>query len=264
MVASSGMTTGNNNLFVRRLEDGQIVEPYEFMFEEEPITLEQEVSKARLGYLPAKKIEEIKDLEAKGVTVRVLSPIERESPLRLDVPNEDYAPYNKAIRGVVYRPPSDYIYWKNDGDAVITYKKTGNWYLRGVGGAPYFGREGLTWRLVSATLDVRYLPPGFILDSGAPCAFPREGTSHDEMLFVMGWTLTNRCTQILKQVMNHTMNIQSKDFERLPYPFWVHEREREEAVNLVQTMIRDARDGKMFERSDREFGFLEEIYAFDR
>ena len=104
---------------------------------------------------------------------------------------------------------------------MYTFKKTGNWYLHGVGGMKYFGREGITWALIAQRLCMRYLPAGYILDSGAPCAFLRPGVEHDELFFILGWSLTDLCNTILKEVLNHTRNIQSKDFERLPYPVWV-------------------------------------------
>ena len=57
------------------------------------------------------------------------------------------------------------IYWENDGEAVYTYKKTGKWYLHGVGGKPFFKKEGLSWALISDDIKVRYLPKNYILDS---------------------------------------------------------------------------------------------------
>ena len=260
MVATSGMTTGNNSLFIRQAVDQTITENYDFRFADVPVSLEREIERARLGKLSRRAIRRFQEMEARGATQRELTPIERSTPLVIDLPHKDYAPYNKATRDIVYSKPTHYIYWKDDGDAVITYKKTGKWYLRGVGGAPYFGREGLTWRLISHSLDVRFLPAGHILDSGAPCAFPRPGVSREEMLFIMGWTLTNKCTQILKQVINHTMNIQSKDFERLPYPGWVADDDRSEAIGLVESMIDEGVAGRDFSRADREFAALESLF----
>lgn len=80
------------------------------------------------------------------------------------------------------------------------------------------------------------------------------------MLFIMGWTLTDKCTHILKQVINHTMNIQGKDFERLPYPFWVGGDERAEAVSLVMSMLDEGFDGRRFSRQDPEFKALESLF----
>ena len=260
MIATSGMTTGNNSLFVRKVRVNAIMERYDFTFENVPITLDRELERARIGHLSTTKLRKIKDFEAKGTTRREMIPVRLPTPARIQLPHQDYLPYNKASKSIVYCPPTHYIYWKDDGDAVITYKKAGKWYLHGVGGAPYFRREGLTWRLISHTLDIRFLPAGYILDSGGPCAFPRPGVSHDEMLFVMGWALTDKCTQILKQVINHTMNIQSKDFERLPYPFWVDSDERAEVIALVMSMIDDGFAGRAFSRQDPEFNALESLF----
>lgn len=261
LVATSGMTTGANELFVREVVDGGFWERFEFGFVDVPVTLERELERARLGRLSERRRVEVVGLEAAGVTRRELVVSEREEPVWVEVPHRDYRPYNKAVGGVVWREPSHYIFWRDDGDAVLTFKRTGNWYLRGVGGRKFFGREGLTWRLVSSRLDVRLLGEGYVLDSGAPCAFPRSGVGRGELLFVMGWLLTDRCSQILKRVVNHTMNIQGKDVERLPYPVWVSEGCRVEAVGLVECMVGEAKGGRVFDRSDEVFGVLEGLYA---
>lgn len=260
LIATSGMTTGNNKLFVRSVRDGYITEPYRFSYIDAPITLEGELQKARLGRLSAKRRREIHALESVGATQRELVVTTRREPIMVGSPYSDYLPYNKAARGLVYTAPTHYIYWKDNGDAVLTYKRTGNWYLRGVGGAKYFGREGITWSLVSQSLDVRFLPDGYILDSGAPCAFPRPGVAKEELLFVMGWLLTSTCTRILKQVINHTMNIQGKDIERLPYPTWVKANAKKEAIKLISSMVSEARRSRIFTRQDAEFDSLEAIY----
>ena len=84
------------------------------------------------------------------------------------------------------------------------------------------------------------------------------------MLFVMGWTLTGKCCRILKQVINHTLNIQGKDFERLPYPFWVGGDQRAEAVSLVMHMIEEGFEGRSFSRQDPEFDALESLFRMER
>ena len=37
----------------------------------------------------------------------------------------------------------------------------------------------------------------------------------------MAWCISDLANEILKNVINHTRNIQGKDIERLPYPFWI-------------------------------------------
>ena len=155
------------------------------------------------------------------------------------------------------------VYWKNDGQAVYTFKKSGPWYLHGVGGKPYFKQEGLSWQLISSHLNIRYLPSGYILDSGAPCAFLKKGVAKDEMYFVRGWCLTKWCNTILRKVINHTRNIQSKDFERLPYPSWVSAEHREQAIGLIKDMIRRAKQGESFSYKSKEISVFDELFAWN-
>ena len=262
MVATSGMTIGKNEYFVREIHNGRIVEPYRFEFYDDPITLEQERARARLGYLPAKKIEEIKKQQTAGATRRNVRVIERDKPVEIELPHPDYCYYNKGIDEIVYSPPTHAVYWKDDGDAVLTFKKNGNWYLHGVGGQRYFKREGLSWQLIAQRMHTRYLPPGYILDSGAPCAFLRPGVKNEELFFVLGWSLTSLCNYILKEVINHTKNIQGKDFERLPYPFWISKPDKDEVIAAVKRMVDQAIHGKNYSRSGPEIHWLEEKFAF--
>ena len=166
MVATGGMTIGRNELFVREIVDGEVREPLAFGFAERPITLEEELGHARLGKLSVRQQNEIRAREAQGYTRRIVVTETRAHPVAVKLPHPDYAYYNKASGKRLYAPPAHAVYWKDDGDAVLTFKKSGPWYLRGVGGGPYFGREGLTWQLVAPRINARYLPPGYILDSG--------------------------------------------------------------------------------------------------
>jgi hypothetical protein len=254
LLATSGMTIGDNSLFVRPIVGGRIVEPYQFEFFEDPITLENEVRRARLGFLSPAKRAEIIARECRGETRRNVRVTPLPEPLEVTLPHPDYRPYNKALNALVYAPPSHAVYWQDDGDAVLTFKKNGNWYLHGVGGGKHFGREGLTWQLISQTLNARYLPPGCILDSGAPCAFLREDVSRDELHFILGWTFSDLCRRLLKDVINHTKNIQSKDFERLPYPFWVSEETKRAVIERVKGLVAEAQAGRAFRRTDAEIG----------
>jgi hypothetical protein len=132
-----------------------------------------------------------------------------------------------------------------------------------VGGKPFFGREGITWSLIAPRFYTKYLPPGYILDSGAPCAFLREGVPEDELFFILAWTLTSLCNAILKNVINHTRNIQSKDFERLPYPFWVRPDRREEAVQSIKSALAEAVAGREFRVDSPEVLQLESFFEYE-
>jgi len=263
VIASSGMTIGKNELFVREIVDGQVEEPYHFEFFDEPITLERELYKARLNKLSPRMVERIRIQEREGATVRNVRITPRSRPFpKVRLPHPDYRYYNKADGGgVVYLPPRWAVYWRNEGEALLTFKKNGRWYLHGVGGRPYFGREGLTWSLVSSRINMRYLPAGYLFDSGAPCAFLRPGVSREELWFILGWCLTLEATTLLKTAINHTRNIQSKDMERMPYPWWVDAANRRAAVSLVEGMVKEALSGRAFARNSNEIGKLEALYA---
>ena len=96
------------------------------------------------------------------------------------------------------------------------------------------------------------MPRGYILDSGAPCAFLREDVEADELFFVLGWVLSDLANRILKTTVNHTRNIQSKDFERMPYPWWVPDRERTRVIASMKAMIEEARRGRRWSWGDAE------------
>ncbi len=262
VVCSSGMTIGNNDLFVREVRNGEIVETHDFEFFDDPITLEREFERARLNKLSAKMQAKFRDLELQGATRRNVRVVPLDEPKRISLPNSDYRYYNKADTGVIYSAPKWAVFWKDDGDAVITFKKNGSWYLHGVGGRQYFEREGLTWHLISSRLKMRYLPEGYVLDSGAPCAFLREGVDRNELWFVLGWCLTEAATRILKTVINHTRNIQSKDVERLPYPWWVARDDKAEAISIVKQAVVEAMGGSEFLPHDEVFQELGRLYEF--
>ncbi len=261
-VATSGMTTGRNEYFVREIKDGEIEESYCFSYYEEPITLEAEFKKARLGKLSSRTVSQIKEQEIRGVTRRAVLIERMKNPKIITIPHEDYRPYNKATNSIIYTAPTHVIYWKNNGEAVLTYKKSGNWYLRGVGGQPYFMREGITWQLIASRMHMSYLPAGYILDSGAPCAFPREKTEKDEIFLALGWALTNQCNKILKEVINHTKNIQGKDFERLPYPFWVTIDKKKRIIALIKDLINRAMKGTHYDYKSAEIDMLNSLFDF--
>lgn len=263
LVATSGMTIGKNELFVREISEGAISEPYEFEFFEDPITLERELERARLGKISQATRLRIKKMESEGVTRRNVRVVPRkDGPKRIKLPNPDYPYYNKAQSEIVYSDPKWVVFWQNQGEAVLTFKKNGNWYLGGVGGQKFFGREGLTWPLISSRINMRYLPIGYVLDSGGPCAFLRPGVHEDELWFILGWCLTDKATEILKTVLNHTRNIQGKDIERMPYPTWISQGDKMVIVELMRTMVERGMAGERFDRSLPEIAALNGLFEY--
>ena len=262
VIATSGMTIGRNELFLREIVDDAVSEPYQFEYFDDPITLARELERARLHKLSPRLRERFRDQESRGVTRRNIQITALDTPRSVRLPHEDYCLYNKATAGIVYEPPRCAVFWRNEGDAVLTFKRNGPWYLHGVGGQKFFGREGLTWQLISPRLNMRYLPPGYILDSGAPCLFLRPNVSREELWFVLGWCLTDEATRVLKTVINHTRNIQSKDLERMPYPYWVTLEAKIEIVALVERMVNEALAGAVFDRQSPEMQKLGAMFKF--
>ena len=119
MIATSGMTIGKNDLFLRKITRGRVLEPYEFCFTDRPITLEREISRARLGKLSAHQVRTIKHRESRGVTERVVSWTPLTHPKEIRLPDDDYRFYNKASSRIVYSEPHWVIFWHGDGEYVV-------------------------------------------------------------------------------------------------------------------------------------------------
>lgn len=260
VVASSGMTTGKNEYFVRDIDCGKVIEPYDFEYIEDAIRLENEIARAKLGYLSEKMRKKIIEQEQNKImrrNVRIKLKTNHEVVI---LPHENYKYYNKAQGGIYYANPKYAIYWKDDGDAVKTFKKNSNWYLHGVGGMPFFFREGITWRLVASRLYVRYLPEGYVLDSGAPCAFLHPDVNYDELWYILGWANSDLASEIMKNVINHTMNIQGKDFERLPYPWWVSGENKSIAISMVKSLVNKLMSGEDENNLKKEINKINQLY----
>jgi hypothetical protein len=244
ILGSGGMTVGKNEFFLREISpDNTIQEKYTFEFFEDPITLEKELARARNNTLSPSKIKDIEASERLGQTKRDVRITEREVPITIQLPHPDYKFYNKSSGEILYSTPKNVIFWKDGGDACYTFKRNGNWYLGGVGGKQFFERECLTWQLISSSIKARYLPEGNILDNSSPVIVLRGGIDKGEIFFILGWLLTTKCNEILKKVINHTMNIQSKDIERLPYPFWVSPEDKASAIEFIESKLRNRMAG---------------------
>src|SRR5206468_1182221 len=95
------------------------------------------------------------------------------------------------------------------------------------------------------------------------CAFTLDGVQRSEIFFTIGWLLSPLAKQVLKTVINHTRNIQSKDFERMPYPWWVPESTKARATQRVERMIAEVKAGRRWQWKDPEVMDLAAMYQFD-
>ena len=243
MIGSGGLTTGKNELFLRKILQGNtIMETHSFEWIDEPITVEKELWRARFNEIPSRRLKEIEEKEKKGETQRNIK-IELKTPEIVKLPNDKYAYYNKSDGKLLYSFPDHVIYWENNGDAVKTYKKNNRWHLQGVGGEDFFGKEGITWQLICEKIRARFLPTGYILDNSAPILILKDGIHSDELFFILAWLLSDLATNILKTVINHTKNIQAKDLERLPYPLWIEDSDKENIIKYTREIVEEIQNG---------------------
>ena len=61
-----------------------------------------------------------------------------------------------------------------------------------------------------------------------------------------------------------TRNIQSKDFERLPYPVWVSADSKRKAVVAVKELLARARKGETFSFKSAEVRKLNSMYEWEQ
>ena len=241
LTASGGLTTGKNEYFLRAIQANRITEKYSFTYVEEPITVVKEEAKARFNKLGVKKREEIIRLENEGA-MNLQVKIEEIKPYEVTLPHSAYTYYNKSDGELWYSEPKWAIYWAEAGRALRCFKRNSPWYLQGMGGEKFFNQELITWSLVADRIKARYLPAGFILDNSAPVARVKDEA---ERYFILGWLNSDLATALQKEVINQTRNIQNKDIERLPYPFWVKEADKQKIIKQVKNWIQLQQKGEI-------------------
>ena len=255
MVCSGGLTTGKNEYFIREINaDNTIVENYEFSVFDDYITVICELGRAKNNMLSKSKMNQIREMEHLSQTKTNVH-VEKTTPKIIQLPNKNYQYYNVATSDILWSNPTKVIYWKDDGEVVRTYKKNGNWYLGGMGGEKFYNKEGMTWQLISSRIKSRYLPTGYIIDNGSPIGILKDSIDKLELYFIIAWTLSDKCNNILKTVLNHTKNIQNKDIERLPYPTWVTQDNKDYIIDYIKMMITNKMNGIIVDDTE----MLEEV-----
>ena len=125
----------------------------------------------------------------------------------------------------------------------------------------FFYKEGFTWSLIGSKVNPRYLPINYVLDSGAPIGILKENINKEELYFIIGWLTTDLCNLILKKVINHTRNIQSKDVERLPYPYWVSDENKKTIIEKTKIAIENKIKNNIL--SQEYFDEMNNLYKFN-
>ena len=160
-----------------------------------------------------------------------------------------YAYYNKSLPWVKwFSDPKYVIKWTNNGEEIRNYKKEcGKWYLKWMGGEKHYFKEWLQINLIWSKINARYTPKWmYVFDAGSPMIVLKKNKTEqedtNELLFILAYLNSNKASKLLKNVINHTRNIQPKNIEALPYPKITKDK-KEEIIKLVKEII-DNHDNK--------------------
>ena len=192
-----GMTTGNNNLFLR----------YWY-----------EVQMNKIGF-------GLTNEEAK-------------------ITDKKWFPYNKGGEFRKWYGNNDYVVnYENDGKEMKLYTSKlpqGTWVR--LKSREYYFKESITWSFIaSTTFGARYSPTGFIFDVAGSSLFANS----KDVFYVLG-ILTSKVAFNVLQMLNPTLNYQTKDIKSIPF---IKKRE-EEVEKLVKENIKLSKeDWDSFETS---------------
>lgn len=130
------------------------------------------------------------------------------------------------------------INWENDGYEVIEFaKKINKSYTRTIVNIPYYFLPSASFSYITTgPFSTRYIPEGFLYDSGGPGVF----VSEKYINFIIG-LMNSKPAQILLKMLNPTINLQIADVVRLPLPSVENEEIIKRCTNLVQEAINIAK-----------------------
>ncbi|MED3907535.1 BREX-1 system adenine-specific DNA-methyltransferase PglX [Geobacillus thermodenitrificans] len=105
--------------------------------------------------------------------------------------------------------------WENSGQEVIEFAKTINKsFTRTIVNMSYYFKPSIGFSYItSGPFSMRWIPEGFLYDSGGPGVFAEE----DKRLFILA-CMNSKPAQILLKILNPTINLQIADVVRLPLP----------------------------------------------
>ena len=163
-----GMTTGNNNLFLRHWF---------------------EVEHNKIGFGLTKENAKITD--------------------------KKWFPYNKGGEFRKWYGNNDYIVnYENDGKEMKLYTSKlpqGTWVR--LKSREYYFRESITWSFIASTrFGARYSPQGYIFDVAGSSLFANS----KDIYYVLG-LLTSKVAFSVLQMLNPTLNYQTKDIKSIPF-----------------------------------------------
>lgn len=106
------------------------------------------------------------------------------------------------------------IDWENGGENVINFAKTINKsYTRTIVNIPYYFKPSIGFSYItSGPFSMRWIPRGYIYDSGGPGMFGDEEFRKE----IIGLMNSKPAQKILK-ILSPTINLQIADIVRMPY-----------------------------------------------
>ncbi|NLB77572.1 MAG: BREX-1 system adenine-specific DNA-methyltransferase PglX, partial [Clostridiaceae bacterium] len=137
------------------------------------------------------------------------------------------------------------IDWKNNGERVIDFAKTINKsYTRTIVNIPYYFKPSVGFCYITmGPFSMRWIPEGFIYDSGGPGMFS-DLITRKKLLGLMN----SKPAQVILKLISPTINLQIADIIRMPFLFVETELNRtEELVDYNVTLSRS--DWDAFETS---------------
>lgn len=156
---------------------------------------------------------------------------------------ETYEFYNKSLPGCRwFSEPKFVIKWVDNWQNLRDYKKsTWKWYLQGMWGQENYFKEWLAINLIWSKINARYIEKDkYIFDAWSPMVVFNEWYE-SEILFILWYLNSEIASTLLKNVINHTRNIQPKNIEALPYPI-ISIEDKKNIIVLVKEILENYSD----------------------
>jgi len=175
---------------------------------------------------------------------------------------KSYAFYNKSLPWIRwFSEPKYVIKWTNNWEEIRKYKKEiWKWYLKWMWGEKYYFKEWIQINLIGSKINARYTPKDmYVFDAWSPMIVLRKNMSKtedtDELLFIMAYLNSNKASILLKNVINHTRNIQPKNIEALPYPE-ITEANKNKIITLTKEILDNYTDKDFLGKKTNEINTL--------
>lgn len=210
----SGRTFDGLNSLLNDIQNGIIIESNKYDYYEEMVTIQSELEKSPTGNLSKTQIKNIKKMEDMGMT-RVELHVSKTNPTPIHLPHTKYKYYTTNTSNILFVPSDKSIYINDDEG-----------YL-----------PGMTWCNNSKRLLTRYVPDTYVISNDLSIAHLKDGIEYDELYYIIAWTLSDMCNELLYIINPIHKSIREDDILKIPYPIWVDEISKRDIINYIQSVI---------------------------